>query len=290
MNELEKSLLVSESIKIADNNSPFWYTSGTLGPYFINTHFLLGNEKDANNLLSFIDEKKDNYKTFIPELIDRLIKYYQKNDIFKKSINFIYSTLKNKKEFIECEYISGGERRDWFFSPIIAHLSNKKLLFIYKDLKVYDNNNQVNNINDSKVCHICDLVTQASSFKRAWIPAIKNINGKLIFVFSIVDRDEGGIDFFKKNNIYYLPFVIINKFFLNDLIKNNIINKDQLNLINKFKQDPIVFGKDYLLKNPDYLLSSFNDQKNKQKVLRCINENPYNLDFSKKPFNNIIIK
>jgi len=55
---LEKSLLSSESIKIADYKSPFWYTSGTIGPYFINTHFLLGNENNANDLLSFIDEKK----------------------------------------------------------------------------------------------------------------------------------------------------------------------------------------------------------------------------------------
>jgi hypothetical protein len=163
-------------------------------------------------------------------------------------------------------------------------------LFIYKDLKVYDNNNQITNLNHSKVCHICDLVTQASSFQRAWIPAIENINGRFIFIASIVDRDEGGYEFFKNNNIRYLPFLTINKYFLNDLLKNNIINHYQLELINKFKKDPMLFGKEFLLKNPDYLLLSFNDQKNKQKVLRCINENPYNFDFSKTPFNNIKIK
>lgn len=290
MNELEKSLLLSESIKIAEDISPFWYTSGTLGPYFINTHFLLNNEKEANILLKFIDVKKEDHKNFFPELIDRLLKYYEINDIFKNSIDFIYTLLKKNKEFNESEYISGGERRDWFFSPIIAHLSNKKLLFIYKDLKVYDINSQITDIKNFKVCHICDLITQASSFKRAWIPAIKNINGKLVSVFSIVDRDEGGINFFKENNIKYLPFVIINKNFLNNLLKNKVINKNQLYLINNFKKNPTLFGKNYLLKNPDYLSTSIHDKKSHQKALRCINENPYNINFSEKPFNNIIKK
>ena len=41
--------------KFSEENKPFWYTSGKIGPYFINTHFVYGNEKDATELLSFID-------------------------------------------------------------------------------------------------------------------------------------------------------------------------------------------------------------------------------------------
>jgi len=65
-----------------------------------------------------------------------------------------------------------------------------------------------------------------------------------------------------------LPFVIINKYFLNDLLKNNLINKNQLNLINKFKENPMLFGKNYLLKNPDYLFTSLNDQKKQTKSIK----------------------
>lgn len=34
----------------------------------------------------------------------------------------------------EIDYISGGERRDWFFSNIIAYLLGKPHISIYKDL------------------------------------------------------------------------------------------------------------------------------------------------------------
>ena len=34
----------------------------------------------------------------------------------------------------EIDYISGGERRDWYFSNIIAYLLKKPHVTIYKDL------------------------------------------------------------------------------------------------------------------------------------------------------------
>ena len=287
MNELEKALLNTESIKIAAAEKPFWYTSGTIGPYFINTHFLIGNEKIANKFLIFIDKKKDNYKKFIPELIDKILKLYKTSATYRRTIDYLFTIIKTKREFINCEYISGGERRDWFFSPIIAHLSNKKILFIYKNLNIYDSNNKITDINGSKVCHICDLITQASSFNRAWIPAIKKINGQLSYVISIVDRDEGGNIFFIKNKIKYFSFVNIDKNFMKNLLNNKIINNDQLKIIQDFKKNIMLFGKNYLLKNPEFLKSSLSDNKTSAKAVRCINENIYNIDLSKEPFKSL---
>lgn len=290
MNELEKALIKTKSIKIADAKKPFWYTSGTIGPYFINTHFLIKNENEANKILSFIDKNKNNHKKFIPELIDRILSFYKSSIIYKKSMDYLYSLIKKNKEFNECEYISGGERRDWFFSPIIAYLSQKKLLFIYKDLQVYDNNNKITDLKKSKVCHICDLVTQASSFKRAWIPAIQNINGRLVCTISIVDRDEGGYKFFHDLNINYIPVVIIDKYFFDNLLKQKIINKNQVELIQNYKNNPIIFGKNFLLNNPEYLLLSLKDKKNTEKAKRCLDDNIYSFDFSTKPFSSLKYK
>ena len=36
----------------------FWYTSGTVGPYYINTHYLFGGPGPATELLEFIDREK----------------------------------------------------------------------------------------------------------------------------------------------------------------------------------------------------------------------------------------
>ena len=56
MNIIEKKLFETQAMKVANPEKPFWYTSGKIGPYFINTHFVYGNEKDAVELLSFIDD------------------------------------------------------------------------------------------------------------------------------------------------------------------------------------------------------------------------------------------
>ena len=55
MSNLISYLFETNAIKFCEENKPFWYTSGKIGPYFINTHFVYGNEHDAVELLSFID-------------------------------------------------------------------------------------------------------------------------------------------------------------------------------------------------------------------------------------------
>ena len=45
-NTIIEALFATNAIRVAPENQPFWYTSGRLGPFFINTHFLLENEAD----------------------------------------------------------------------------------------------------------------------------------------------------------------------------------------------------------------------------------------------------
>ena len=40
MSNLVSYLFKTNAFKVCSENNPFWYTSGLIGPYFINTHFL----------------------------------------------------------------------------------------------------------------------------------------------------------------------------------------------------------------------------------------------------------
>ena len=60
MNIIEKKLFETQAMKVANPEKPFWYTSGKLGPYFINTHFLYGNETAACELLEKITNLVEN--------------------------------------------------------------------------------------------------------------------------------------------------------------------------------------------------------------------------------------
>ena len=54
MSDLVSYLFETNAVKVCPDNKPFWYTSGKIGPYFINTHFLYGNEEDSKELLNLI--------------------------------------------------------------------------------------------------------------------------------------------------------------------------------------------------------------------------------------------
>ena len=68
MKDLMSLLFDTNAFKICAENKPFWYTSGKIGPYFVNTHFLYGSENDANELLDYINYTETN-------LIQELMKH-----------------------------------------------------------------------------------------------------------------------------------------------------------------------------------------------------------------------
>ena len=185
MSNIVSYLFETNAIRFCKENKPFWYTSGKIGPYFINTHFVYGNEKDAVELLSFIDESLSNKMTLPKKVFEKVLEQYNKNSIYKDVINHLKSYIEENIDVSNIDYISGGERRDWFFSNIIAYLLKKPHISIYKDLSTvvssynFENTEVVSNLKDKKVLHIADLITVASSYIRAWIPAITNLGATM---------------------------------------------------------------------------------------------------------------
>ncbi len=278
MTEIEKGLIDTEAVKIADAESPFWYTSGTIGPFFINTHYLYGSKETAEDLLSFIDTKMGK-AGFRKELFDRVIDRYNSDRLFRTVMDIFYKKLSEDKYFKESVYISGGERRDWFFSPVISHLSGKPHLFIGKDLSIYrcDDDQPVTDINGAVVTHIADLITQASSYERAWIPAIKRINGVMGLSGAIVDRNQGGTDFLERSGVRSIKAVDINDDFFRRLKDSGIIDSKQYVLIESFLKDPIGYGVKFIVENPDFIYNSIKNNQNAKKIKFFFDNNPYNL-------------
>ncbi len=281
MNIIEKLLFETNAIRVAPAESPFWYTSGMVGPYFINTHFLFGGESDANRLLSFIDDNisKDRVE-FANEISKMVINFYNSNKIYRDVIDFFYDGLRNEPSFNSADYISGGERRDWFFSIMIANLASKKHIFISKDLDTFSTDGVVDTLKNRKLAHLADLVTEASSYKRSWIPAIDKKEGKMIFSGAVVDRNQGGKDFFISEKIDFFSLVTINDEFFVDANRANIINSKQLELIRAFTKDPVEYGKEFIINNREFLKQSLKstDKGIQSKSKKLINENPYNFD------------
>lgn len=285
MSNLTSYLFETNAIRFCEENKPFWYTSGKIGPYFINTHFVYGNEKDAVELLSFIDECLENKLTLPEKVFEKVLKQYETNEIYKTVIDTMIQEIKNSIDISEIDYISGGERRDWFFSNMIAYLLNKPHLSIYKDLSVVESDNKfetsysIDSLSGKNVLHIADLITVASSYIRAWIPAIKNLGSKICCSCVVVDRMQGGKDKIEAEGIKSLSLVQVDKNLFKKALELNIINDAQVEMLNGFFENPDETMKQFLINHPEFLENSLNaDEKTRKRAQLLVDSNLYGLN------------
>ena len=279
---LVKFLFETNAVRVCDGKNPFWYTSGLIGPYYINTHFLYGSEDKANQLLKFIDEKKQNKETFSKEINDKVWENYLNDTTFKQVIDILVENISKNVNVDSIDYISGGERRDWFFSFPVAIILQKPHITIYKDgsMTVFQNDKNIDNINIKKarVLHIADLITVASSYERVWIPSINNI-GKIYETYAIVDRNQGGRELLIKNNIKMSTLVSVDKDFFTKANIEGYINEEQKKIASDFIDNPFESMRSFLIENEDFLEKAL-ASSNEKIVLRAktlIENDLYNL-------------
>ena len=269
MSNIISYLFETNAIRFCEENKPFWYTSGKIGPYFINTHFIYGSEKEAVSLLGFIDESLSDKMTLPKKIFEKVLKQYNENKIYKDVINSMKAYIEENINISEVDYISGGERRDWFFSNIIAYLFKKPHITIYKDLSSVISNYNFSetktsyDISGKKVLHIADLITVASSYLRAWIPAIENLGGKIIWSCVVVDRMQGGEEKLSEKNIKSLSLVKVDKNLFKKALEMGIINENQLEMLNKFFDNPDNTMQEFLLEHPEFVENSLNSPDEK---------------------------
>ena len=253
-----ESLFATNAIRVAPENQPFWYTSGRLGPFFINTHFLLENEAAAGEVLKRIEKAIADSKLTAPEeIFDMMLAYYSKGGTFK----MVSDKLAEEASKLNFDYISGGERRDYFFSMMPAYLLKKPHLTIYKDMtSVYSENIEgpavdVNDIDlkGKKALHIADLITEASSYERAWIPVIRGLGSDITDTVAVVDRHQNGREVLKGLGVELHALTGINEELFDEAKANGVINDAQKDMIMHFLENPADYMTAFLKANPGFI-------------------------------------
>ena len=285
MSKLISYLFETNAIRFCEENKPFWYTSGKIGPYFINTHFVYGNEKDAVELLSFIDECLTDKLTLPEKVFEKVLKQYETNEIYKNVIDTMRNYIEENVDVSEIDYVSGGERRDWFFSNMISYLLDKPHLSIYKDLSVVESNSKfetaksIESLEGKKVLHVADLITVASSYIRAWIPAIKNLGSEICWSCVVVDRMQGGKDKIEAEGVKSLSLVQVDKNLFRKALELSIINESQVDMLDAFFENPDESMKQFLIAHPEFLENSLNaDEKTRKRAQLLVDSNLYGLN------------
>ena len=264
----------------------FGILHGKIGPYFINTHFVYGDEKSAVQLLEFINQNLSDKQTLPKKIFDKVLKQYNENKIYKDVINTMKNYIEENIGVTKIDYISGGERRDWFFSNMIAYLLKKPHISIFKDLNTvvsdYNFENSITSKTDlegKNVLHIADLITVASSYMRAWIPAIQNLGASIKWSCSVVDRMQGGKDKLKANNIESFSLVNVDEGLFKKALELKIINENQFNMLKDFFKNPDETMRNFLIAHPEFLENALNsDEKTRSRAKLLVDGNLYGLD------------
>lgn len=252
------ALFATNAIRVCDPEHPFWYTSGTIGPFYINTHFLYKDEMEAARLLLLIEEESKSDRIAFPGFVlSDLLREYETSDTYRLVIDMIVKEAGK----IDFDFISGGERRDFFFSMLPAYFLHKPHLSIFKDLQaVYSTDDFKNTVPvyetqlaGKKALHIADLVTEASSYTRAWIPVVREFGAVMEDTIAVVDRKQGGAEILAGEGVRLHSFAGIDITLFENAEKKGAITPEQLDIVRKFMADPKEFMADFFRTHPDYI-------------------------------------
>lgn len=253
-NQITEDLFKTKAIRVAPADTPFWYTSGKLGPFFINTHFLAKDEETASSILKLIEEAILADRDTAPhKIFDAFCDLYKNDEIYRNCIDSIVEAAK-KYDF---DFISGGERRDFFFSMVPAHILGKPHLTIFKDLSsvITDYNFDVidYDFKGKKALHIADLITEASSYERAWIPAIKDLGATITDTIAVVDRKQNGKAVLASLGVNMETLTAVDKELFDEALSNGSITEAQYQLVLQFLKDPDQYMKDFIKTHPTFI-------------------------------------
>lgn len=268
-------LFETDAVRVCPEGQPFWYTSGKLGPFYINTQFLYGSEAAANSLLKTIEEACAGDKlAFYDKVWADISAQLAACPIYAQLIDLLTEAAAK----MDVDFVSGGERRDFFFSMPVAKKLGMGHLSIFKDLScVYTDKDGVSMPADQaglagkKSVHIADLITVASSYIRAWIPAVESLGAKIACSLAVVDRDQGGSDILANAGCPLTTLVTIKPELFAQARKLGRVTDAQVALVNAFIADPDKFMHDFLIAHPDFLANEIaKGGKSAQRAELCI--------------------
>ena len=218
-------------------------------------------------------------------IFEKILNQYKSNEVFKTTIDSLKKLIEENIEISTIDYVSGGERRDWYFSMMIAYLLNLPHITLFKDQSAvistynFEETTEITKLENKKVLHVADLLTKASSYENYWSPAIKKLGSNIFWSAVVVDRLEGGDETLQNLKIKSLSLVKLDNSLFEKANKLNIITNAQLEMLIEFKKDPFNYMRNFLMAHPEFLQSALNsnDPKTVKRAKYCIDNNLYNL-------------
>ncbi|MFH1569371.1 MAG: orotate phosphoribosyltransferase [Gemmatimonadota bacterium] len=278
--DLISALVRTQAFKVAPPGELFWYTSGTVGPYYINTHYLFGGPQRAQQLLSYIDAARDD-ADFPARLLERCRAAYGEEADYRAAVDGLVAAARSHPQSEGACLVSGGERRDWFFSPLVAHQLGKPHLLLYKDRRArrWDGRTDdlVKDLGGARALHVADLVTEASSYVRAWIPTLREKGGEMAAALNVVDRAQGGLEVIAAAGVPATALLRVDEQLFEALLVRGAIDASQRDVLVAYFRDPEGSMRRFLQEHPEFVERSLAsaDERTAGRARLLVDQDPY---------------
>ena len=259
---LVKALIETQALKVARAGDLFWYTSGTVGPYYINTHYLYGGPESALELLALIDDMKGDVASLSRELVTRVTTMYDADSFYRTVVDALVSAARRHRDrFV---WVSGGERRDWFFSVAVALELELPHLYLGKNLSAslwdptQDDVAVIGDLEGRCTLHVADLVTEASSYTNQWAPALRQRSGDIGMSLNVVDRAQGGMKAIEALGVPAEALLRVDETLFDMLAEGGYVDAIQHERLVAYFRDPHGAMSQFLNERPEFVERALN--------------------------------
>ena len=281
--DLLTALLDTQALRLAPPGEVFWYTRVPSAPITsIPNISMAGQSKRSYCSPSLTSAKRT--RIFRSVLQERVEKQYAENAVYRQVVDGLVALAReNGADF---NGVSGGERRDWFFSLAVAERLGKPALLIYKDGRTVVLDGQTLRpgcANDMDVLHVADLVTEASSYVRDWLPAVAAGGGRIAYAANVIDRGQGGLETLAKQGVAAGALMRIDDALFDRLCAMGQIDARRHALLIHYRRDPHAAMRAFLQDHPQIVRMALqgDDAKAAARARLLVAENPYALDESR---------
>ena len=134
--------------------------------------------------------------------------------------------------------------------------------------------------NDMDVLHVADLVTEASSYVRDWIPAVAAGGGRIAYSANVIDRGQGGLETLKEQGVTAGALMRIDDALFDRLYEMGQIDEAQRMVLVEYYRNPYAAMRAFLETHPEFVSRALHgsDMRTAQRARLLITENPYGLD------------
>ena len=287
-----KWLFETSAVRVCPENKPFWYTSGRIGPFYVNTHFLYGSEEKANALLKQIDVLVADKIGCSKEIESLVLANLKEDAIYRGVISALVEKIEKAVDLSAVDGISGGERRDWFFSLAVAHRLKKPHLTLFKDMGavLYSGHDLPASPNlpapgtavtlkalpGMRFLHVADLITTASSYERAWVPAVHALGAEMPWSLVVVDRMQGGSGRLASLGVESLALTEIRSDLFVMAVQAGVLEPSRLDLLLDYMADPEGSMALFMAAHPEFLQEALaGDEKTSIRARLCVEKDFY---------------